>query len=324
MSQNSHAKNTYLTYTEGTYPKTYEFATNSQGVLNFLGLTNAAVKLKGDILQPFTDDVDDNYILYRNKFSSSLRSTVRENLSEKAMINVLRLLDVDIQHVHPEGTEEYNTIFVITRSDLYAHLSTAKQLINYKSLSITIGAFPDLAAIKTAFDIKVNAYALIIKAAKDAKSALDAQSILMEAARVKWCIKAQGTTGAMMEIFEETPERVGDIFDVSIFDTRQSHIDPDKGATAIPLAIGVLEVFDGVYDSAKTYQIHNKGFGNVMGGSLPAADTETIPNPLTWLPDETKTVNGAQMGDIMNRFLGFISDDMVLPGEILIKEVVVN
>ncbi len=321
MTQNSHSKNIYLSYTEGTYPKTYEFAMNSQGTLNFIGTTNAAVKLKGDILQPFTDDVETNYILYKNKFSASLRATIRETLTEKAMISVLRLLDVDIQHVHPEGTEEYNTIFVITRSALYDGLSTGKQVVNYKSLLITLGAYPDIATLKAAFAVKVTAYSEIITAAKNAKTALDAQSILMEASRVKWCVKGHGTTGAMMEIFEDTPERVADIFDVSVFDTRQSHIDPDKGATVVPLAIGVLEFFGGVYDSSKIFQIHNCGFGNVMGGSLPAADSETIPNPLTWLPDETKTVTGAQLGDILNRFLGFKSDDVDLPGEIRIKEV---
>ena len=156
---------------------------------------------------------------------------------------------------------------------------------------------------------------------KDSKIDLDEQSKKMEKSRVKWCVKGYGVTGGLMEIYEDTPENVGDIFNISIFDTRHTHIDPDKSATVVPLSIGMLKVFNGVYDSFKTYQIHNCGFGNVQGGSLPASDTLKIPNPLTWLPDETKIVAGAQLGDIMNRFLGFKSEDLILPGEIRIKEI---
>ena len=72
---------------------------------------------------------------------------------------------------------------------------------------------------------------------------------------------------------------------------------------------------------SKTFQIHNCRLGVVSGGSLPAFDTQTILTPLTWQPDETKTVSGAEMGDILDRFLGFISEDTDLPGEIKIKEV---
>ena len=63
MSHNSHSKNTYLSYTVGSYPKTDEFATNTQQTINKIGETNLLVQAKGVILQPFTDSVNTNFIL---------------------------------------------------------------------------------------------------------------------------------------------------------------------------------------------------------------------------------------------------------------------
>jgi len=90
------------------------------------------------------------------------------------------------------------------------------------------------------------------------------------------------------------------------------------------LPINTIVIWEKVYDSSKTFQIHNCGLGKVSGGSMPAATTIVIPDPLIWLPDETIEVDGSEMGDIMNRFLGFKSDDPTLVGEIKIKEVIVN
>jgi len=321
MAISSYAGNIYLGYTEGSYPKIDEFATNTQQTINKIGETNLLVKAKGDILQPYTDKVNSNYILYRHLWNKSMRATIKETLVEKAIIGISRQLDIDIQHVYNENTEEYQTIYVKGRSAIYDNLPVRTQLINLKAFCLTLADYPSLDALRTPYEATVQMFNDTVMAAKDAKTDLDEQSKEMEKSRVIWCIKGYGVTGGVMEIYEDTPESVGSIFDISIFATRQSHIDPDKGATVVPLAIGVLEVFNGVYDSSKTFQIHNTGFGNVQGGSLPASDTVKIPNPLTWLPDETKIVNGKELGDIMNRFLGFISDDIVLPGEIRIKEV---
>ena len=323
MAQSGYSGNIYLGYTEGSFPKTDEFATNTQQTINKIGETNLLVQAKGVILQPFTDSVNSNYILYRHLWNKSMRATIKETLVEKAIIGISRQLDIDIQHVYNENTEEYQTVYVKGRSSIYEGLPVRTQLINLKAFCLTLADFPLLDALRTPYEAKVLMFNDTVMDAKDAKTALDEQSKEMEKSRVKWCVKGYGTTGGIMEIYEDTPESVGSIFDISIFATRHTHIDPDKGATVIPLAIGDLEVFNGVYDSSKTFQVHNCGFGNVQGGSLPAANTLIIPNPLTWLPDETKIVTGAQMGDIMNRFLGFISDDIVLPGEIRIKEVTV-
>ncbi|MEI6822683.1 MAG: hypothetical protein WCL51_12180 [Bacteroidota bacterium] len=323
MTHSSYATNIYLTYTEGTYPKTYEFATDTQQTMNKIGETNPSVQVKALVLQPFTDKVNTDFVLFRSLWNKSMRSTVKEDLYEKAMITTSRQLDIDIQHVYKENTDEYQSIYAKGRSAIYEGQSTHLQLVNLKAFCLSLADYPLIATLKTAYEVSVAKFNDVVMAAKDAKTDLYEHSKVMEKSRVRWCVKALGVTGGLMEIFEETPERIDDIFDLSIFATRQSHIDPDKGATVVPLAIGKLEVFNGVYDSSKTFQMHNCGFGNVQGGSLPASNTLIIPNPLTWLPDETKVVTGAQLGDIMNRFLGFISDDIDLPGEIRIKEVVV-
>ncbi len=319
MAHNSHANNTYLTYTKDSYPKADEFATNSQGTINNIGLTMPAVAAKGSILQPFTDDVNDNYLLYRSKWNISLRATKKEKLTEIAMIAILRQFDIDLQHLYNETTDEYNTVFVKTRSALYEGLATHTQVLNYKVLSIAAGLYPTVATLKTAFDAKVTAYDLIIKAAADAKTNIENQSVLMEAARVKWCVKAHGTTGAMMEIFEETPERIDDIFNLAIFDTRHTHIDPDKGAIVISLPVNGIFAWNEPFDPTKTYQIHNTGFGSVDLGSAASATALTIPNPQTLAEDETKIFEGGELGDMSSFYLLFKNNDTFLPGEIKIK-----
>ena len=321
MAHSSYAGNSYLGYTEGSYPKTDEFATNTQQTINKIGTTNPLVQAKAVILQPFTDSVNTNYILYRNKWNTSMRATVKEDLFEKAIIPILRKLDVDIQHVYDETTDEYQTIFVKGRSTIYEGLPTRTQLINLKSLTMTIGTYPLLATLKTPFDVTISQFGAVIQASKDAKTDLDEQSKVMEAARIAWCVKGYGTTGGLMEIFEDTPLSIDNIFDISIFDTRQSHIDPDAGADVVALPVNGKAVWNGVFDPTKSYQIHNCGFGTVDLGSAPASTTDPIPNPSKLLEDETKIFAGGDLGDLANRYLIFKSEDTVLPGEIKIKEV---
>ncbi len=323
MKKLPYSENVLLTETEGNLKRTDELVTNSQQTLDRVGLTNPLVKAQADILKDASKDFNDKYQVNVNLKGISLNATRKANTFEKYMIKITRKLDKDVQHFYDEDTEEYYTVFVKGRSANYEGHSTHVQIQNYKSISMNMALLPSLNLLKTEYDINIGLYSDSVKFSADSKTDLDEQSTLMEAARVLWCKIGYNVIGKLMGIFQDTPEKVGKFFDLTIFDTRHTHIDPDKGATVIPLAIGKLEVFNEVYDSSKTFQVHNCGFGNVQGGSLPAANTLIIPNPLTWLPDETKIVTGAQMGDIMNRFLGFISDDIVLPGEIRIKEVTV-
>ncbi len=324
MSLISYAHNSLLTTTEGNYKIADVLVTNSQQTLDRVGLTKAEVLIQANILKPFSTDYNTKYQINVNLLSVSFNGTKAADTQEKDMIKTLRDLDVDVQHFYKEDTPEYKIIFGRGRSINYKGLPTHTQIQNYRSISMNMDAYPLVSALQTAFDLKIDAFADAVKFSYDSKTDLDEQSTLLETARVLWCEIGYKVIGGLMIIYYKTPEKVGDFFDLSIFNTRQSHIDPDKDADVIALPINTVVAWDKVYDSSKTYQIHNCGLGNVLGGSMLAATTHPILDPLTWLPDETKTVDGTEMGDIMNRFLGFLSEDTNLPGEIKIKEVPVN
>ena len=321
MSQSSYSKNIYKTYTEGTYPKTDELATNSQKTLERIGATNPLVMVQANILQPLSTSVNTNYILYKNLWNTSMRATIKEELFQKLAISTLRQLDIDIQHVYNETTDEYQTIFVKTRSTLYYGLPNHTFLVNLKSLTMTLGVYPSLSALKIPFDAFITNFSAIIDASTNSKTDLDQQSTVMETARLDWCNAAYGVTGQLMTIFMKTPASVDDFFDLSIFDTRQSHIDPDAGADVVAIPVNGRVVWDKVFDPSKSYQIHNCGFGVVDLGSTPASTTDPIPNPSKLAEDESKIFAGGDLGDMAYRYLIFKSEDTVLPGEIKIKEI---
>ncbi len=321
MSLISFAHNSLLTVTAGNYKRTDELVTNSQQTIDRVGLIKPDVLVQANILKPFSLDYQTKYQTNVNLLGISLNATKTAKVLARGMIKNLRLLDKDIQHFYDEDTPEYKKILVKSRSTNYEGLSTHIQIQNYTSISMNMEAFPDLNALKIAFDAKIKAFEEGVKFSFDSKTDLDEQSTLLEAARITWCIEGYAVIGGLMIIYKYTPEKVGDFFDLSIFNTRQSHIDPDAGADVIELPFNTIVSWNKVYDSSKTFQIHNCGKGNVEGGSMPAANSILIPDPLIWLPDETIEVDGSEMGDIMNRFLGFKSNDPTSVGEIKIKEV---
>lgn len=322
MTLISYGHNVLLTETKGNFKKTAELITNSQQSLDRIGLIKPDVLIQANILKPFSTSYLAKYQINVNLIGISLNATREAKAMEKEMIKITRMLDVNVQHVYDEDTPEYKVVFVKGRSTNYEGLPVGTQIQNYHSISMNMGTLPDLATLKTAYDLKIDLFEKKVKFSADSKTDLEEQSALLETARILWCEEGYAVIAGLMIIYKKTPERVGDFFDLSIFNTRQSHIDPDKDAIVVPLAIGALVVFGGVYDSSKTFQIHNCGFGNVEVGSMPAFDSLIIPEPLTWLPDELKIVTGLEMGDLLNRFLGFKSEDVDLPGEIKIKEVI--
>ncbi len=321
MADSPYSKNIYLIKSVDNFKRAEVFIMDSQGNLNKLGEDDVVVKGYATTLQPYSKNIFDCYVAWYVAKSLALSATEKENLIEDGLPSVIKKLEYAVAYVYDENTEEYKTTFSKPRSYLYAGETQQQKLVNLSAESIILGGFPLLATAKTDFDASVKDYSDAIKGSSGAQTALTKASHNMEKARVNWCVQALGITGLLMNNFKETPEVIDTIFKLGIFDARQSHIDPDKDADVFGIPVSSTISANMIFDSSKWYQLHNSGVVVLQVGSALTPGEQLLPNALTFQIDETKIVNGSELGDLANRYLLIINNDLTLPGEMKIKEV---
>ncbi len=322
MPNNPLACNPYKTKTEGNFKKTHALSTESQGKLNHLGTTDPEILGLSVVLQPSSTLVATKYIAWYVAKHFGMSSTIQQHLVEDAMPANVKKLETAVLSEYDEGSPTYTTIFSKPKSYLYDNVNQQEKLINLKTVSEIIAGFLPLAPAKVVFDVYLKSFEDNLMASLKAQTNLTKASTEIDEARITWCDEALGVTGSLLKKYNLTPEKIEDIFDLSMFNTPQSHVDPDKGTTLISAPIDSILAANMVYDPLKTYYIHNSGLVALKVGSASAFDVLVLQNAITFQIDETKIVSGAELGDILNRYLIIVNESTELPGELRIKEVI--
>ena len=321
MAKNPLSTNPYISKTEGNIKRGEVFAVESQGNLDTIGATEPDVAILALELKPSTDSYFNEYVLWDVAKRIGLRATNKQNLIEATIPEAVRKMEVSVLNVFDENTEEYKGIFSRPRSYIYAGETQQQKLVNLKAESILLGTHPLLAPTKTTFDMFVKKYDDSMKESAAAQTKLTAASNSLDVARIIWCEDAYGITGSLQKKYKKTPDRIDDIFNMAIFDSKQSHVDPDEGCLLFVVPIDSTLCANMVFDPSKIYYVHNSGFVILKAGSASTPDEQILTNAMTFQVDETKIVSGAEFGDLLNRYFLIINEDPNLPGEFKIKEV---
>ena len=321
MSHNPYASNVYKIKTEDNFRITVKFSQESQGKINYLSLTDPDLLPMAATLQPFSTKVNDNYVNWFVAKHLSLSATNQQNIVEAAMPANVKKLETAVLGVYDEGTSGYNNIFSRPKSYLYEGATQQQKLVNLKTESTLLVGVVPLAAAKTALDIYIKSFTDTFNASANAQTKLTNASSQMEEARIEWCDEALGVTGDLLKKYKLTPEKIEDIFDLAMFNPRQSHIDPDKDTINVSVPENSIFSINMVFDPSKTYYLHNTGICELNVGSASAIDQQTLTTFITLQIDETRIVSGAELGDLLNRYLLVWNKDALIVGELKIKEV---
>ena len=322
MSNNPYAENVYKKKTVDNFKKTHQFSQVSQGKINLYGQSDAELEAIALALQPSTDLVDAKYIKWFVAKHNAMSATKQQNLVEDAMPANVKKLETAVLGAYDEGTPGYTKYFSRPKSGLYEGVSQKDKLVNLKTESALLVGDVSLAAAKIKFDLYTKSFGDTLKVSEDAQTALTKASTKLEGSRITWCDEVLGATGKLLTKFKLTPEVIEDIFDLSPFNPHHSNVDPDDGTLLVEIPTMSTVCINMMFDPLKSYYLHNSGICILKVGSASAADQQVLTSFITLQIDETKIASGAQLGDLINRYLLVTDENLVQAGELRIKEVV--
>lgn len=317
-----YSNNVLLTVTAESKVKTDVLVVNSQNTFDSEGLLDAEILVMGTYLKPFSTSYHSKYLSFSLNERLGLSATKRMEAFIDAIPRVLEKTERLVLNVFDKDMDGYKIPFPKPRSTIYEGATYHDKFTNLETLSSLLAIPVGLAAAKTYLDAFIAPFKIAIKDAFDGQKSLAKASEEVEEARIIWCNEAFGVLGELMKKYRNTPFKIDKFCDLSIFNSRQSHLDPDKDTTKTELPIAKITCINMVFDPTKTYYLHNTGPTDLEVGSADASTTDPIPKPLALAIGETLKVEGTALGDAINRNLLVYNPDPNLPGEILIKEII--
>jgi len=224
--------------------------------------------------------------------TSTLTSLLKTLRSEKAGD-----WDIAIQGIYKDGTERY--IELLPRKRAAFQDGSQEDRINaIKSLLLAIGSDASLATLKTEIDAFYTQIKTAFSTQKGSKSVTNTNSTAVEAARIALCTEMYSVLGLLMSNFKNTPEAVGDFFDLQTLRSLEQEIFKSDIAAA-----ETRLVLTHTFEAGEQLRIINRGNANIGFAKVKEKNDPLPTEFVTIKANDEAIIAIADLGDLSNRFL---------------------
>lgn len=237
------------------------------------------------------------YSTWKSAVGTRMGGTLRvEQLLAELSGTRIKQWDIQIQGVHIEGTPDY-TVLLPNRRGPFQNGTIDERINEVQGLGTRLADYPALAATKT----NVDAFYTTLRSARDNQQLLEQRiaqsSSELELARLAVARIMYGNVGVLMNKYRDTPEFVGNFWEVSLMQSgktsRSFNGTVDAGATA--------NITGTVGPNAKVV-VTNTGL-TTLHFCLAAAAPDACMAGVKVLPGQTLKLTRADLGDAASAFL---------------------